>query len=158
MLLVKYFCVTCYIFLTSIIVYGLFSLIIFWFAYICGIFSLLLINHDFFFFFCWSCIYLCYFFLLHRFFFFLLETYSHILMVINCKLVINNDILKSILTQNRPNRTLCTTPYHTCDHKIEVQCCVVMILAKSHRKHPYICVYLITVIPYCTHAYAWVIS
>ena len=108
-----------------------------------------------FFFFFVGLVYICVtFFCYIGFFFFLLETYSHILMVINCKLVINNDILKSILTQNRPNRTLCTTPYHTCDHKIEVQCCVVMILAKSHRKYPYICVYLITVIPYCTHAYA----
>ena len=39
------------------------------------------------------------------------ETYSHIFMVINCKLVINNDILKNIPTQNRSNCTLCTTPH-----------------------------------------------
>ena len=88
-------------FLTSIIVYGLFSLIIFWFVYICGIFSLFLIYHDFFFFLV-VLVYICVTFF---------ETYSHIFMVINCKLVINNDILKNIPAQNRSNRTLCTTPH-----------------------------------------------
>ena len=92
-------------FLTSIIVYGLFSLIIFWFVYICGIFSLFLIYHDFFFFFFFFVVvYVCVTFF---------ETYSHIFMVINCKLVINNDILK--IYQPKTDQTAPCAPHHTCD-------------------------------------------
>ena len=79
LLFVKHFCVTCYICLTCIIV--------------CGTFCLLSICLGFFF----CLIYICITFFVTQVLYFF-DTYCHIVMVINRKLIINLDILKNVLS------------------------------------------------------------
>ena len=72
-------------------------------------------------------------FLLHMLYILLFfETYCHIFMVINTKLVIGHHILKNIPVQNRPNYTALMT--------IKLRCSTVLKMAKNctkpHHKHP----------------------
>ena len=67
------------------------------------------------------------------------ETYYHIVMVINSKLLISHDILKNILIQNQPKRTLYTTPNHTVQNWGTVWLwfwpnCIVKCSAKNNKK------------------------
>ena len=77
------------------------------------------------------------------------DTYCHIVVVINRKLIINLDILKNVLSLNQPNHTLYTAPHCTCDYKIEVQCkpygdgfcqtasqSTVLKMTKNYTEHP----------------------
>ena len=80
LLFVKHFCVTCYICLACIIV--------------CGSFCLLSIYLGFFFV---GLVYICITFLVTQILYFF-DTYCHIVVVISCKLIINLDILKNILS------------------------------------------------------------
>ena len=53
-------------------------------------------------------------------------------MVINCKLVIDHDILKNISTQNRLFAHF--TPHYIAHVAIKLRCCTIMVLAKLHIK------------------------
>ena len=73
LLFVKHFCVTCYICLTCIIVCGTFCLLSICLEYICITFFVTQVLYFF-------------------------DTYCHIVVVINRKLIINLDILKNVLS------------------------------------------------------------
>lgn len=67
-------------------------------------------------------------YLLYRFYFLFFETYYHIFMVINCKLVIGHEILKT-------NQTTPCTPYRTIH--VTAKLSYDQILAKLHSKVQY---------------------